>query len=371
MLDTPNSPEAQAAAEHNQHPNSSSRAWGEIPEAFVRDPSVGEAELVLTAYRATFTKGYVMRERVLRASALVRGVGLGKNAIRRTIAAMKARGTIRREVPRRGAEVEERLALDALATGYLRVWRWWFSAVLTLKAMAAWLFLQAGTGKGPVVWGREIRARFGWDPKTCGKVVGELDTFGLLSANVDRNKGGAYRGVGYQAKVWEKRGNQKPGMGKTGQHTKDSLLRITSQTNPCLTVRVLTSEESALRANFSSGKLADWQCQVFLKRLTSGDLGKALAPKLRRNARGLGSFLQAMARDNNITPERVVEIIEVRLTSYRVIGKPVEAEAEMNYFADPTEIYDAAAPRWIETWGYFARHIAEEADRSRLIERAS
>jgi hypothetical protein len=41
--------------------------------------------------------------------------------------------------------------------------------------MAAWLFLQAGTGKRPVVWAREIRTRFGWDPKTCGKVMGELD----------------------------------------------------------------------------------------------------------------------------------------------------------------------------------------------------
>jgi hypothetical protein len=43
-----------------------------------------------------------------------------------------------------------------------------------------WLFLQVGTGKGPVVWAREMRARFGWDPKTCGKVVGELDATGLL-----------------------------------------------------------------------------------------------------------------------------------------------------------------------------------------------
>jgi hypothetical protein len=114
---------ATAAAEQAPHPNASSRAWGEIPEAFVRDHSVKEAELVLTAYRATFTKSYVMRERALRALGLVRGTGLGKNVIERTIATMKARGTIKRQTPRPGSYVEERLALDSLATGYLRVWR--------------------------------------------------------------------------------------------------------------------------------------------------------------------------------------------------------------------------------------------------------
>jgi hypothetical protein len=260
--------------------------------------------------------------------------------------------------------------MDARATGYMRVWRWWFSAALTLKALAAWLYLQAGTGKGPVVWAREMRARFGWDPKTCGKVVGELDAAGLLGTVVDRGKGGAYRGIGYQAKVWEKRCSEKPGMGKTVQHTKDSPFTNNLPDESSASDVGVPLERLAQSADFSSGKLSDADCRMFLQRLTTADTTQALASRLKRNARGLGLFLTIIAAEHGTTPERVVEIVEARLTNIRVAGKPVEGEAEMNWFADADKLY-GAGPGWIETWSYFAGHVADEIERLCWHERAN
>jgi hypothetical protein len=178
MLDKPERTKEQS------HPNASSTAYGKIPETSARDKTVGEAELVLTAYRSTFTKGYAMRAGVIRDTQIVKETngrtGFGLNVIKGAIAAMRKRGTIQRPRQAPGVCIEETFTMLAPAVGYVTVWQWWFSALVTVKAMAAWLFLQAGTGKGPTVWAREFRERFGWQPRTCGKVMRELDEMGLL-----------------------------------------------------------------------------------------------------------------------------------------------------------------------------------------------
>jgi hypothetical protein len=125
----------------------------------------------------------------------------------------------------------------------------------------------------------------------------------------------------------------------------------------------------ALRADLSSGKLADADCSMFLKRLATADSTGALASRLKRNARGLGLFLAAMAEEHGITAEEVVGILEERLSKHRVAGKPVESEAEMNWFADADELYNAP-PGWIETWTYLAGLVGDQVKIRRWHERA-
>jgi hypothetical protein len=124
-----------------------------------------------------------------------------------------------------------------------------------------------------------------------------------------------------------------------------------------------SGEVSALRADHSKARgLSDEFCKEALKRLTRADLGKALAGRLKRNARGLGLFLAAQAAEHGTTPEQIVETVAGALTRCAVTGKPVEGEAELNCFADPDDLY-GTAPAWIATWGYFAGHVADEVDR--------
>jgi hypothetical protein len=216
MLHTSNAQETQGSTDGNAQGNAQSKARGRVPEAFVRDADIDEATLVLTAYRSTFSKSYVLREGELLTNPPVKpGSGLGQRAIRKTISRMRALGIIKRRQPKPTGRnsyqpVEETFMLEAPARGFLEVYRRWFDACLSLKAMAAWLYVMVGTGKGPVVWAREIRDRFGWDPKTCGKVVGELDKAGRLSTSSARGDGGRYRGLGYQAEKWEKPHSEKP-----------------------------------------------------------------------------------------------------------------------------------------------------------------
>jgi hypothetical protein len=115
--------------------------------------------------------------------------------------------------------------------------------------------------------------------------------------------------------------------------------------------------------------LSDEFCRLSLQRLTTGDLGKALSPKLRRNARGLGLFLAAMAQEHGITPAEVVGILEERLTSMKVAGKPVEGEAEMNWFANANELYGAETG-WLKTWNYLAGLVGDQVEIRRWHERA-
>jgi hypothetical protein len=96
-----------------------------------------------------------------------------------------------------------------------------------------------------------------------------------------------------------------------------------------------------------------------LKRLATADFAQALAPNLKRNARGLGAFVAAKAAELGTTSDAILADLENRLRAYGVGGKPVEAEAEANLLADPDELYDAAAG-WVTTWRYFDKYIAKQ-----------
>jgi hypothetical protein len=76
-----------------------------------------------------------------------------------------------------------------------------------------------------------------------------------------------------------------------------------------------------------------------------------------------------MAEEHGITAEEVVGILEERLSKHRVAGKPVEGEAELNWFADADELYNAP-PGWIKTWNYHAGLVGDQVKIRRWHERA-
>ena len=52
--------------------------------------------------------------------------------------------------------------LPPSANGYRHVRREWFDGKLSLNALATYLYIRAGTGKGPLTYAREVAERFGW-----------------------------------------------------------------------------------------------------------------------------------------------------------------------------------------------------------------
>ena len=75
----PNDNSEQAATKPND-------AWVRLPNSVVRDKRLSEVGLVLLAYRATFTDTFTLNATALRRKPIVRGGGLGCNAIKRAIA---------------------------------------------------------------------------------------------------------------------------------------------------------------------------------------------------------------------------------------------------------------------------------------------
>src|SRR5262249_39143586 len=85
--------------------------------------------------------------------------------------------------------------------------RKWFDGKLSINEMAAYLFLRAGTGRGPTTYTNELAETYGWSRPTTRKVISALVRFGLLAKHETRNAHGQIKSVGYRALppvLWQK-----------------------------------------------------------------------------------------------------------------------------------------------------------------------
>ena len=58
--------------------------------------------------------------------------------------------------------------------------------------MAALLYIQAGTGKGPGVYARELEERFGWSAPTTLTVLQALRQRGIVEMQTRRERAGLW-----------------------------------------------------------------------------------------------------------------------------------------------------------------------------------
>ena len=232
-----------------------------FPNVVVRDQRVTPALLVLLAWRSTFVddqSGWGINEKNLKREPIVKsGSGLGKNNIRAALVLAQAPGMAyltREQAPRwpdgRWGYAVDKLSLPpAGKNGHAgrHVKREWFDASLSLNAMAAFLFVRAGTGKGPSVYAREVGDRFSWSRPTTTKILAELLKCGLLERSEGRLKG-RYTGVHYTPakagrwKIWtavKKPGSGLPGVGKPGDtHTPNPIHALSTREPSSHTIKM-------------------------------------------------------------------------------------------------------------------------------------
>jgi hypothetical protein len=212
---------------------SKSGAFARFPNAVARDERLDAAALVLLAYRSTFgdeIADFGLNETALLKRPIVKpGTGLGRNAIRGGISnAVDLGYLVRGQTGRSSGPGQWPMAVDRLnlppcgKTGKAgqHIKRAWFDGNLSLKAMAAWLYISAGTGKGPRIYTREIAKRCGWSNPTASTAVNELIGLGLVQRVRERKANGRLAGVSYRRSessfwaIWTTQ--KKPGDGLQG-----------------------------------------------------------------------------------------------------------------------------------------------------------
>ena len=209
-----------------------SAAFAKFPNDVARDLRVTPDLLVLLAYRSTIAdrrSPFGLSERALTKRPIVRPqTGMGKNNIREAVAlALKLGYMTRRQLPRQGNGTWGR-AVDQLAlpkcgeTGLAgrHVKRAWFDGSLSRDVMAAFIYIRAGTGKGPSIFAGELQSRFGWSRPKAAKVLRELIARKLVGRANSRSDQGRMLGVTYTptpASSWSIWSTvKKPGTGSQG-----------------------------------------------------------------------------------------------------------------------------------------------------------
>jgi hypothetical protein len=184
-----------------------SRAFCKLfPNSVARNKKVTPELLVILANRATYVGTYVSNERSQQ--HLVRGVGLGKNVARRAFSLGKQLGLLQRwQLPgvSKGefGKLREKLTLPTCGKSGRAgrtVRRVWFGSSpdnLTVKEMAALLFMRAGTGKGSHVYAREVQTRFGWSRPTTADVIAALVKKRLVHKTAGRTAEGRFSDARY------------------------------------------------------------------------------------------------------------------------------------------------------------------------------
>ena len=122
----------------------------------------------------------------------MRGKGLGRDVIEAALRQAQQVGYLQRQQsPRRSGRfgyAVDKLTLPSCSlvdqSGWI-VRRAWFDGRLSLNALAAILYMRAGTGKGPI-YKREVAERFGWSQSTSGNALAELCRAGLIQRRQDR-----------------------------------------------------------------------------------------------------------------------------------------------------------------------------------------
>lgn len=186
-----------------------SGAFAFFPNVVARDVRVPPSLLVLLAFRMTFAderSAWGINEKKLSNQPIVKkGTGLGKNNIREALALAQSQelAYLRRwQKPGqngRYGNAADRLTLppcgDSGKEGR-HIKREWFDGTLSLNAMAVFLFMRAGSGKGPALFASEIEDRFGWSRPTVGKYLHELERHKLIDSDWARHPDGNGRFFG-------------------------------------------------------------------------------------------------------------------------------------------------------------------------------
>ena len=160
--------------------------FGYLPHSVARDQKLSAEGLVMTAYRATHVGSFALNEKALLNARIASD--MGRDVIRRGLGEMCAAGYLIRTQPRTGrngkfARAVEQLVLpDCGADRHSAqiVSRSWFNGVLSVKTMAAYLYMRAGTGKGPMIYTDELMDRFGWCRPTALKSIRRAQAGGAL-----------------------------------------------------------------------------------------------------------------------------------------------------------------------------------------------
>jgi hypothetical protein len=208
--------------------------FGYLPHSVARDQQLSAEALVLTAYRATHIGSFALNEKALLKARIASG--MGRDVIRRGLDKMCAAGYLVRTQPRTGrngkfARAVEQLVLPDCGTDPRSaqiVSRSWFNGVLSVKTMAAYLYMRAGTGKGPMIYTDELMDRFDWCRPTALKVIAELKRVGLCAEHRRRLANGRLDGCAYATRppsLWEdETTTKKPGDGRPGDGMAGHLL---------------------------------------------------------------------------------------------------------------------------------------------------
>ena len=191
-----------------QHAHAQSRAFGKLPNSIVRNADVSPALLVIIGYRLTFTGDYGLSEQQICNGAVghrgspIASRGLSRDAFRRAMREGLALGLLHRtQQAKQGTRfgyARDRVILP-YGGGYKHVRRQWFDGRLSVGALAAYLFIRAGTGKGPFTYTREVAKRFGWSRPTAAAAIHELRHAGMVQRHERRNASGKFDGVCYDA----------------------------------------------------------------------------------------------------------------------------------------------------------------------------
>jgi hypothetical protein len=185
-------------------------AFGRLPDEWARNPDVSPESLCLIAYRTTFgdeRKGFGLWQDAL---SKILSAGFGRNvreralaeAVRHAFMARPHNSTLPRGPGYTFQRPVDRLHLpECTQENSHVVWRSWFDGSLTRDAMAALLFVRAGTGKGPNIYTRELAERFDWSKPTALKVLRSLAARNLVQLRQDRTAAGRFDGVTYAMPV--------------------------------------------------------------------------------------------------------------------------------------------------------------------------
>lgn len=184
------------------------RAYGKLPNSIARNPDVSPALLAIIGYRLTFTGDYGLSEQQICNGAVghrgspIASRGLSRDTFRRAVREGQALCLLeRRQQAKHGTRfgyARDRVILP-YDGGYKHVRRQWFDGRLSVSALAAYLFIRAGTGKGAFTYTREVAERFGWSRPTAAAAIDELRHAEMVQRHARRNASGKFDGVCYDA----------------------------------------------------------------------------------------------------------------------------------------------------------------------------
>lgn len=160
--------------------------FGRLPDVWARDPRISDADLCTLGYRCTFADDkspFGLYQDTLSKTPIFSS-GYCENVRSRSFRHLKQlsimerphNSTLPREAGGAFARPIDRLIYPSECTSAhsRQVFRGWHDGTVSCKAMALLHFMNAGTGKGPRVYRREIEERFGWSKKTTLKTLREL-----------------------------------------------------------------------------------------------------------------------------------------------------------------------------------------------------